>query len=116
MPEPEPAADPPAGDREPLSTMDAWAEARFDLRLSDEEWLGMTPRMLRALSKRRLENMRWSELVIARLAAETVNHSFRGPKKPTMPREYMIHPWPEVVQERPPVTGEMLMAVFADQS
>lgn len=117
MPEPEPEeAGEPARDREPLAAVDAWAEAHFDLHLSDEEWLGMTPRMLRALSKRRLEFMRWKELMMGIATAHTVNHSFRAPKQWSTPRSYMPHPWPEVEQERPPVTGETLIAVFADQN
>ena len=95
--------------------MNAWAEARFDLRLSDEEWLGMTPRMLRALSKRRLESMRFSELLMGIQTAHTVNRSFHAPKQWSTPGSYMPHPYPEVHQERAPVTGETLLAVFADQ-
>jgi hypothetical protein len=114
MPDPEPedratkrSAEPP------LTTLEAWATARHDLRLSDEEWLSMTPRMLHALSHHHLENMRWSELMMGVLCAHTVNHSFCAPKKPTSPRSYMLHPWPESNQRRP-VYGETLISIVAD--
>ena len=77
---------------EPLTTLDAWAKARYDLLLSDDEWLSMTPRMLHALSKRRLESSRQFELMISVLCAHTVNHSFHAPKNSTAPRSYMLHP------------------------
>ena len=115
MPDPEPAEVDPPSSAEPLAALDAWAEARYDLRLSGEEWLGMTPRMLRALTKRRLENMRWSELLAGIITAHSVNHSFRAPKDWRTPGSYMPHPWPHTEPERAPVTGETLIAVFADQ-
>ena len=115
LPEPEPEPEPdrwnePAP-RQPLSTLDAWAKARFDLRLSDEEWLAMTPRMLHALAKRQLEAIRQRELMLAVLCAHTVNSSFHAPKTATQPASYMLHPWP--VAPLQPVTGEMVLAAFA---
>jgi hypothetical protein len=99
---------------EPLTTLDAWSKARFDLRLSDDEWLSMTPRMVHALSKRRLESSRQFELMISILCAHTVNHSFHAPKTATDPRSYMLHPWPDQRESgATKVTGETLFGVFA---
>ena len=107
--------DPPSsGESEPLTTLEAWAKARFDLRLSDEEWLSMTPRMVHALSNRRLESSRQFELMVSILCAHTVNHSFHAPKTATNPRSYMLHPWPEERESGPKkVTGETLLGLFA---
>jgi hypothetical protein len=100
---------------EPLTTLDAWAKARYDLRLSDDDWLSMTPRMVYALSKRRLESARQFELMVGVLCAHTVNHSFHAPRNSTNPRSYMLHPWPERASAHSTrVTGETVMTVFAD--
>jgi hypothetical protein len=113
-PEPEPEGRAPSKPEPALSTMEAWATARYDLRLTDKEWLAMTPRMLRALSHQHLENIRWSELMMGVLCAHTVNHSFCAPKKPTSPRSYMFHPWPESQQPQQRVYGETLIGIVAD--
>src|ERR1700683_1067579 len=56
MPDPEPEEWASKQSSEPpLTTLDAWATARYDLRLTDKEWLAMTPRMLHALSHQHLE-------------------------------------------------------------
>lgn len=115
-----PEADPDAEQASPgrsedavLTTLEAWARARYDLRLSDEEWLSMTPRMAYALFEQRLEHMRWSELMMGIICAHTVNSGFRAPRRPTQPASYMLHPWPEreTVQA---IHGEDIMRVFAD--
>jgi len=106
-PDAEAATEPPVR----LSTLTAWARARYILRLSDEDWLGMTPRMVHALNQQRLEDMQWQELMMGVLCAHTVNHSFRAPKDPRLPYSYMIHRFPE-----PPartLCGEEIMNVFA---
>jgi hypothetical protein len=115
MPDPEPEGPASKQSTEPRLTMlGAWAVARYDLRLTDKEWLSMTPRMLRALSHQHLENIRWSELMMGVLCAHTVNHSFCAPKKPTSPRSYMLHPWPETHQPPQRVYGETLIGIVAD--
>ena len=97
----------PNSESQQLTILDAWAEARYDLHLSDDEWQNMTPRMLQALSRRRLRSMRWRELMNAVQCAHTVNHSFRAPQTPSLPNDYMLHDWPDPVA--PPVTGETVM-------
>jgi hypothetical protein len=108
--DPEPESGSPAPP--PLSTLDAWAKARYDFHLSDEEWLAMTPRMLHAIALRNLERMRQSEMMLGVLCAHTVNSSFRAPRTPTQARSYMLHPYPE--EPEGPVYGETIMSVFAD--
>ena len=99
---------------EPLTTLEAWAKARYDLRLSDDDWLSMTPRMVHALSKRRLEARRQFELMVAVLCSHTVNHSFHAPKNSTSPRSYMLHPWPERESVNSQLSGETIIGAFAD--
>lgn len=109
MPEP---VEKPAAHGKPLSRMEAWAFARETLKLSDPEWLGITPRMLHALAEHNLESRRQWELMIARLTATTANHGARAPDEPMQPRSLMLHPWPEEKQDGC-VTGEELMRIFA---
>lgn len=91
--------------------MEAWSIARHDLKLSDDEWLDMTPRMLHALRKRQIEQMQREELLVGIIASTTANFSFCRPERPLNPEIFMMHPLP---QEPPkPVTGEDIMAAFA---
>lgn len=112
FPDPEPLK--PNGQPEiTISTVEAWARARFDLGLSDEEWLAMTPRMLYALTERQIEDMRHREMMIAILCAVTVNSGFGGPKTSVKPDVFMQHPWPP--EPEPPrrlVYGEEVLAAF----
>jgi len=111
MPEPEKRR--PTGEgkeREPLSWMEAWAIGHENLRLSDQEWLAMTPRMLQALSRQRLENMRWQELQMGTIVAYGANFSMCAPKQPFQPKSFMFHPWPE--DEDRGLTGEEIQAVL----
>jgi hypothetical protein len=79
----------------PFTVLDAWAEARYNLRLTDQEWLDMTPRMANALMNRYIEGLRLYELPIAIATAHNVIHSFNAPKKPVKVSTYMPHPWPD---------------------
>lgn len=108
MPEPEPENAEPG---EPLTWLKTWAIARQSLGLSDEEWLSMTPRMLQALSRQRLEAMRWQELMTGVITANAANYSPCAPKRAFHPREFMLHPWP--LPEPKPVSGEDIMAACA---
>jgi hypothetical protein len=97
--------------RPPLTWMEAWSIARQDLRLGDDEWLEMTPRMLHALRKRQIEQMQREELLVGILASTTANFSFCAPEKPLHPEIFMLHPLPP--QPTKPVTGEDIMAAFS---
>ena len=115
LPDPDPKKEATGDKPEALSTLDAWARARYNLKLSDEEWLAMTPRMLHALSKCHLDDMRHREMMFAILGAHTVNSSFRAPQTPVQPGVFMQHPWPDDDQAPdelyPPVYGEHILAL-----
>jgi hypothetical protein len=73
---------------------EAWAAARYDLKLSDDEWLDMTPRQVAALENARIEQMQREELLIGVLAATFENFSFYAPKKSVSPETFMLHKLP----------------------
>lgn len=91
--------------------MEAWSIARYELRLSDDEWLEMTPRMLHALRLRQIEQMQREELLVGIIASTTANTSFCAPEKPFTPESFMLHPLPQ--HPIKPLTGEDIMAAFA---
>jgi len=80
------------------------------LRLSDDEWLEMTPRMLHALRKRQIEQLQREELLVGIIASTSANFSFCAPETALRPESFMLHPFtPEPVR---PLTGEDIMAAF----
>jgi hypothetical protein len=91
--------------------LEAWSIARQELRLSDDEWLEMTPRMLHALRKRQIERLQREELLVGIIASTSANFSFCRPDKPLSPEIFMLHPFP--YQPPKPLTGEDIMAAFA---
>jgi hypothetical protein len=91
--------------------MEAWSIARYELRLSDDEWLEMTPRMLHALRKRQLEQLQREELLVGIIASTSANFSFCKPEDPLSPELFMLHPFPQ--QPIKPLTGEDIMAAFS---
>jgi hypothetical protein len=91
--------------------MEAWSIARYELRLSDDEWLEMTPRMLHALRKRQIEQLQREELLVGIIASTSANFSFCKPEQPLSPELFMLHPFPP--QPIKPLTGEDIMAAFA---
>lgn len=91
--------------------LEAWAIARRTLRLSNQEWLDLTPRLLAALTREHLEQVRQGEFLLSRLTAVTANFGFRAPERAFREDRFMLHPWPE--QEKKPLTGEDLMRFFA---
>jgi hypothetical protein len=91
--------------------IDAWAKAREQHGLTEDEWLDITPRMLAALREVRLDHLRWHEIQFARLTASIINHSFSPPRRPVKADELMIHRIPEEPQG--PITGEYIMAAMA---
>jgi hypothetical protein len=91
--------------------MEAWSIARYELRLSDDEWLEMTPRMLHALRLRQIEQMQREELLVGIISATSANFSFCRPENPMSPEDFMMHKFPP--QPLKPLTGEDIMAAFA---
>jgi hypothetical protein len=94
--------------------MEAWANAREILHLSDEEWLSYTPRMVQVLSRLRLEGVRQNEWMLAQIAANVVNWSMHPPKTAAKVESFMLHPWdlPEVKQA--PQTAEGVLRMFRE--
>lgn len=103
MPEPEPETKNKAKTRDFDSGREAqskhrtwlevWANNRETLRLTDDQWLSYTPRMVQQLARERLELTRYWELQISRVGAATVNFSMCHPKNPVADGHFMVHPW-----------------------
>ena len=92
--------------------MEAWAIARHDLGLATEEWLAMTPRMIHALRKQRLEQMQREELMIGIIASTTANFSISAPKQPIRAEAFMLHPIQHKIEPKQ-VTGDDIRAALA---
>jgi hypothetical protein len=92
MPEPDPQTGRGSSIR---SWMEAWAIAHEDLRMPSAEWLEATPRMVHALTRQRMENLRQRELMVSRVCSAVANFSMSAPKRPIPDTAWMIHPWPQ---------------------
>jgi hypothetical protein len=73
--------------------MEAWAIARMDLGLAEDEWLGMTPRQVQALQEARLTGLQREEWLFGMVATEVANGSFYRRDKPVRPETFMLHPY-----------------------
>lgn len=95
MPEPEAAETGREGERRRRASawMEAWADNREHLRLTDAEWLAMTPRMVQTLSRHHLESIRQREYLLSRIGANVVNFGFCHPNPPLPDDVFMQHPW-----------------------
>jgi hypothetical protein len=91
--------------------LDAWAIARQDLKLSDNEWLDMTPRQFAALQKARLKEMQREELLVGKIEAAVKNYSMRAPKKWVSPHDLMIHKFPKPTTPTF-LSGEFILSQF----
>lgn len=114
MPDPEKAPESRKGSAKlkKVTWLDAWAAGRWELGLSAEEWLDMTPRMARALSACRMETVRQREFMASRAIAMGANFSFCAPKKPFQHDQFMLNPWPGGQAEEA-ITGEYIMDCMA---
>jgi hypothetical protein len=115
MPEPRPARKKnEAPSKISFSWLKAWAEARADLDLGDEEWLDMTPRQVDALYRVRSRQRRRENILIGKLGAAIVNWSGRA-KAPVTPEAFLGMDLSDEDQEAMdgPLTGEMIMAALA---
>ena len=74
--------------------LDVWAIARYDLNLTDEQWLDMTPRMFRALQEARIKQFQREEMLVGIVAATIENFSMAAPKKPASPADFMMNKLP----------------------
>lgn len=99
MADPSPAAKEEAASSDPeheFGWMQAWAYARVELGLTDEEWLAMTPRQFAALQQARIVQMQREELLIGIVASTVQNFSMGASKKPASPQDFMLHKLPEL--------------------
>jgi len=70
-----------------------WAVARYDLKLSADEFFDLTPRQFDALVKRRRSSLEASEFMTAQLISALYNTGFKTPEKPTSPLDFMPSQW-----------------------
>jgi hypothetical protein len=73
--------------------MSLWAQARYDLGLTEEEFWRMTPRQLSALLKRHKREHERQEFLFAQVVSNTVNFSMCRPKQPVTPKQFMPSQW-----------------------
>lgn len=95
MPEAEPSKSKAQKKSQPKRRVwtEVWANNRYHLHLSDDEWLSFTPRMVQALDRQRREDHRKWELMISRVAATSANYGFCRPKKALRDDTFMNDPW-----------------------
>jgi hypothetical protein len=101
--------------RAPLIWLEAWSIARYDLRLTDDEWLDMTPRQLHALRLRQIEQLQHSELMPGMIASVTANFSMIKPEPPFSAESFMIHKLPGDATEKEPedeMDGDRLLRIL----
>jgi hypothetical protein len=77
-----------------------WSIARFDLRLSSDEFFEMTPRQLDALIKREERKERDNEFMLGQLTAVVGNFSMSRPKDPLKATDFMPSEW---AKNTPPI-------------
>jgi hypothetical protein len=70
-----------------------WSCARFNLRLTDEEFYSLTPRQFDALLKRHREKIEHTELLAGVIASAIANFSLGGLKEPAKPADFMPSRW-----------------------
>jgi hypothetical protein len=98
----------------PLTWLEAWSIARYDLRLTDDEWLDMTPRQLHALRLRQIEQLQHSELLTGIIASVTANFSMMKPEPPCSAESFMIHKLPDSREDEPEeeMDGDKLLRIL----
>lgn len=110
MPEPKRRSQEGAPPEEgPLTWPRAWARARYELSLTDAEWLGMTPRLVHELYRVRGQRIRRENLLIGKLGAAIVNARVKKP----ITAEQFLGVSLDDDEEKRKITGEDLMAALA---
>lgn len=100
----------------PQTWPDLWSEARYNLHLTEQEWLGMTPRMVQALNARRLDDIYWIELMFGQVSADIRNHSFSRASTPFKATDFLLHRRRQAKPgggESGMVTGDELAAIMS---
>lgn len=110
----------------PLTWPRLWSIARNDLRLSSEEWLDLTPKLVYELEHRHLEELQQYEMIGAIIAHTTAHFSASPPKSHIPIEKFMVHPiknrsggagGPNGLAEDSsdePMTGDAIMAVMTN--
>lgn len=93
-----------------LTWMEIWGNNRQQLGITNEEWLDMTPRMVQALDRARMDGLRQNELMLSRISSTVANYGFCRPQQPLPDDHFMIHPYPK--DDGGPPTGEFIMSQF----
>jgi hypothetical protein len=78
-----------------------WALARYDLRLSDDEFWDMTPRQLDALLNRHQLATASREFLFAQVTSWVANTGFRSVAKPTKATDFMPSEWAKTGKPKP---------------
>jgi hypothetical protein len=73
----------------------------------------MTPRQIHALRERELEQMQREEILVGIIASTSANFSFCRPETPLSPELFMLHQLINTSEQQTAVTGEDVMAAFA---
>jgi hypothetical protein len=63
------------------------------LKLTDDQFLDLTPRQLQLLNDRHKEQTDHEELLAGIIASTLANYSFAGVKKPLVPADFMPSQW-----------------------
>lgn len=75
--------------------------ARFDLRLSSDEFFALTPRQLDALIQRHERQTQGREFLFAQLCSCIVNFSMTAPEKRVKPADFMPSQWAHQAAKKP---------------
>lgn len=116
MPPPEKRRKPSEDEEEapkkhPMTWVDTQAAAWMELHLSDEQWMGLTPRQFQAFRRKVIEQQRREEMLVGQICATFVNYSGRV-KQWKRPQDFLTHKFPideEEEQQPQQLTGEMIM-------
>ena len=101
--------------KSPRSWLQLWSIGRYDLRLTDDEWLDMTPRQFHALQQRNIAELQHREHLTGILATVTANHSLLRPDPPVTPDSFMIHKPPAAELDEPledQMDGDKLLRIL----
>jgi hypothetical protein len=93
---------------ESFTWVDAWAIARQDLKLLNDEWLDLTPRLCHALRKRQIAHWQREEILFGNVAATAANFSAAPPSEPLTAEAFMMHPIKQK-QLSPEEAGDQLL-------
>lgn len=96
---------------ERLTWINAWARARLNLGISDQEWLELTPRLVHEMLREWMENRRELEVMFGLVIAHSTFYSGNYKGELPDPKSYMLHPWDD--SEGNVTVGEIAMREFS---